>query len=400
MKTKLTYIGSVVPDEAKYINAAFSRAGNMCQLSLLKGFINAGLSDVKVISLRPVASYPRTRQIVYSLTRAWFDGLCLKLMPFINITPLKQLSAGLSALWYILREAWQKRCDCKHSVIFTYNISVPPGIFSLIGARLTGSKAIAMIYDICVPGETAPDGLINRIDHCLQRITLPLFDGLVVITDAIAIDYAPKLPCLRIEGGISRELISQYEAMAISTVKDSGLFLMAYAGTLDDANGIYEILEAFALIKGSTFRLHIAGAGPLEGFVKEAAVKDTRISYHGFIPFDDVLKLYAVADVLINMRLTQRISTRYFFPSKTMEYLASGVPLISTCPGNFEEEYGEFAYLLHKETPEALADLVVKVAALPREQRSARGKAARQYMTRYKTWDAQAARIVCFFDEI
>ncbi len=31
-----------------------------------------------------------------------------------------------------------------------------------------------------------------------------------------------------------------------------------------------------------------------------------------------------------------------------MEYLASGVPVISTCTGHVEEEFGAFTYLLRE----------------------------------------------------
>jgi glycosyltransferase involved in cell wall biosynthesis len=399
-RTTLVYVGSIVPDEAKYTNFAFSRAGNMCQLSLLKGFISAGFYDIKVLSLRPVASFPRSRQIIYPAAKILLDSIRLNFLPFINITPIKQLSVGLSALWHIARAAWFKNNNAQQNVIFSYNISVPPGIFALLGARVTGSKAVAMIYDICVPSETAPDNFFNRIDFWLHKKTLPLFDGLIVITDSIANDFAPNRPFLCIEGGISNDLISKYQAIAATAVKDNSCFTIVSVGRLDEINGINEILGAFTLIKDKEFRLHIAGTGPLETTVKRAAANDTRITYHGLLPFDKVLALYMSADVLVNMRLTQQISTRYFFPSKTMEYLASGVPLITTCPGNLAAEYGEFAYLLHNETPQALSQLIKMVAALPEQHRRERARIAQNFMAENKTWDHQAKRITRFLEEL
>ncbi len=52
------------------------------------------------------------------------------------------------------------------------------------------------------------------------------------------------------------------------------------------------------------------------------------------------------ADVLIDMRLTEALNTKYSFPSKLMEYLASGTPVITTCTGHVEEEFADIAYLL------------------------------------------------------
>jgi len=400
-KLSIAYIGSIVPDEPSFVNKAFSRAGNMCQLSLLKGLIKAELSPDKIFSLRPVVSFPGSSQLFCQPASAKLENnICLDFLPFINITPIKQLSLGIAVLLYLLRWCRKSKRSSQQRVICTFNISVPPGIFTLLGARLTGSKAVAMIYDICVPGETAPDNFFTRIDYWLHKKTLPLFDGLVVITDAIAKDFAPNVPSLRIEGGISNELISQYQSLAVTTSSNKNLFSIVAAGRLDEINGINELLDAFAMIMDTRFRLHIAGTGPLEKVVKVAAGKDSRITFHGFLAFDEVLKLYSSADLLVNMRLTQRINTRYFFPSKTMEYLASGVPVITTCPGNVAEEYSNFAYLLHDESPAALAAMMVSVAGISEEKRKERGHTAQCYMAEHKTWDAQAEKIAHFINSI
>ena len=42
----------------------------------------------------------------------------------------------------------------------------------------------------------------------------------------------------------------------------------------------------------------------------------------------------------------------------------SGVPVITTCPGNVAEKYGGLAYLLRDEAAEILADLMLKIDQL------------------------------------
>jgi glycosyltransferase involved in cell wall biosynthesis len=394
------FIGSIVPDELPYINKAFSRAGNMCQLELLKGFIKAGITPSAVLSLRPEVSCPKSHKVFFRSASAILENpIRLDFFPFINITPIKQFSVGVAAFFSVLFWGWRMRRSSQR-IIYTFNISVPPGIFLLVGAWLTRSKCVAMIYDICVPGETAPVTIFNKLDYWLHNKTLKLFDALVVITDAIARDFAPDVPFLCVEGGIKTELIEQYRDLEGLRNHNSDNFTMVAAGRLDEVNGIREIIAAFSLLKGERYQLHIAGTGPLEDFVKASAAHDPRIQFYGFIPFDEVLKLYASADLLLNIRLTQRINTQYFFPSKTMEYLASGVPVITTCPGNVAEEYADLAYLLNDEAPTALANLILKVEAIPTEQRFARASVAREYIFNHKTWDAQAVRISHFLRQI
>jgi glycosyltransferase involved in cell wall biosynthesis len=158
-------------------------------------------------------------------------------------------------------------------------------------------------------------------------------------------------------------------------------------GNLSELNGFKEIIEGFTQTKNPSYRLQIAGAGALQDKVAEAAKSDPRIEYLGQLPFVEVLELYKSADCLICMRLTKRVDSRYFFPSKLFEYLASGVPVITTRTGHVESEYQNIAVLLYEETAEALAHKMDEVAQLPLETRRTLGKAAAQYMRENATWD-------------
>ena len=395
-KIKLAYIGSIVPDEPAFQTPAFSRAGNMCQQNLLLSLVRAGLPPSIIISFRPEQSFPGGSRLGVGKEKiSASEGLNINLLPFINIIPLKQIMIGLGTLWSLLLWGWRNR-KAAHRVVYTFNISVPSGFFTLLGAWLTRSKVVAMVYDINVPGETVPFKLSWRIDYWLHKILLPRFDALVVIADPIIKDFAPKVPFIRVEGGIDDSLLCNSSEIVKARKNDESLFVVAFAGGLKDANGILEILEAFALTHGEQYRLRIAGTGPLEREVSEAAQNDARIEYCGYLSFDGVLALYDKADVLINMRPTKTLNTKYFFPSKLMEYLASGVPVITTCTGYVEQDYADFVFLLKDETPQGLASMIEYVASLEQNIRTDKGTEARNYVCSHKTWHVQGQRVVDF----
>jgi glycosyltransferase involved in cell wall biosynthesis len=104
--------------------------------------------------------------------------------------------------------------------------------------------------------------------------------------------------------------------------------------------------------------------------------------------------------VLLNIRLTRRIETTYYFPSKLMEYLASGAPVITTCPGHVRDEFSELAFLVEDESAEGLADVIRAVAAMPGTERDSRARKARAFMAEHRTWTAQAKRIVEFLKDL
>ena len=98
-------------------------------------------------------------------------------------------------------------------------------------------------------------------------------------------------------------------------------------------------------------------------------------------------------------RLTKAVDTRYFFPSKLMELLVSGTPVLSTCTGHVEAEYGHVLYLLREETPEALAVRIREIRAIDPAERQRLGLRARDFMLREKTWDRQGERLARYIRE-
>ena len=222
-----------------------------------------------------------------------------------------------------------------------------------------------------------------------------------MVSDAIARDFLPGRPYMRLEGGIRKDFLEQTDRRtgAASQCKKNERFVIVAAGCINEINGTHILLEAFAFLPGDRFRLRIAGWGPLQERVRKAALTDPRIEFLGLLPFEAVLEMYKSASVLINMRMTKKMNTEYFFPSKMMECLASGVPVISTCLGHVEEEFGSFAYLLKDETPQALADLIQTVAGLDPLERQQAGERARAYMSAHKTWETQTEKLSRFILE-
>jgi glycosyltransferase involved in cell wall biosynthesis len=395
----LAFVGSLVPDEPEFHNPAFNRSGNMFVTNLLLALQHAGLIPSLILSVPPLPSFPGSRRL-WSGKKVTSVANCLQIqrLPFLNITPIKQLSVGLFTIWGLLCWRWKTR-HIPHHVVYSFNLTVPPGLFILLGARLIGARAIVSLADINVPGETVPSSLAWKLDFWLQRQLIPNFDGTVAVVDEIMKDFAPGRPYIRVEGGITQEVLERTsDRFRIPKLMGSP-FTIVSTGSLNEINGIGVIMQAFALLEGDHYRLRVAGMGALEGAVKEAAAKDPRIEYCGFVSFEEVLALYNSADLLINMRLTKALNTQYYFPSKLMEYLASGVPVITTCTGHVEEEFGDFTFLLKDETPQGLADLIQCVATLKPAVRFDMGRRAREYMRANKSWDAQGMKIVEFIRE-
>jgi glycosyltransferase involved in cell wall biosynthesis len=396
----LAFVGTVVPDEPRYRTPAFNRAGNNSQHQLVKGLSAEGISDIEVFSALPIPAFPRSRKLWSTSAVEQLDpGIRVRLLAFPNVTPLKQILIGLGVLGGLAWWGWRKR-STNDRVVLTYNLSVPPGPFTWIGARLARAKAVAFVNDVYVSGVTVPGSTLRRFDVWLQRWILPRFDGHLVVSDDIAADFFPGLPYLRIEGGVAPAFF-EWTSRTHGTPREPGKpFVMVYAGELDQINGIPILLEALRISRRDNLRLRVAGAGPLLQVVQNAALQDSRIEYLGLLDHNAVAKLYASADLLLNVRLTKAIDTRYFFPSKLVEYLASGVPTLTTNVGHIGSEFAGTVYVLDDESPNGLAELLRHVASQEPDVRSARAQKARELAERHYSWKAQAARIAAYLRNV
>ncbi len=270
----------------------------------------------------------------------------------------------------------------------------------LAASMIMRAKLIASINDVHVPGITVSKTLLSRFDYYFQRLTIARLDGIVAVSDSIVSTLAPGRDFLRVEGGISKESERAEPINGDFDGDSTRAFRLVAAGSVDELNGVEEILEALSHIDRKNIEVIIAGAGPLVDHVVRASYKDSRIKYVGFLSFKEVLKLYQTADILLNIRITRRVNTDFFFPSKLMEYLASGTPVISTCTGHVESEFGSICYLLKDETPHGLARLIEQVLDIPRTDRQKVGRDARRFMLDQKTWPRQGQRVAEYIRKV
>ena len=388
----IAYVSLAVPDTPEFRNDALHTAGNIFMHNVLFGLRAAPCAEVEAFSGVPVPSFPRSRRVIVrtqSLEIA--PGITATGVPFVNITPLKQLSMGLSMLWHLIRWGLRERHK-KHRVVFSFNIQVPPLAFTLVAARLMRAKTMVWISDLNTPDRTARRSLLYRIDR-LETWLLKFVDGGIVIADRIGTDYLPGRAYIRVDGGVSRSLIEETGRLLAAQRLDEAHFTIVATGSLVAHNGVHEILTAFSQFEGSQYRLILAGRGPLEGEIRAAASRDPRIEFKGYLETQDLLALHATADVLVSMRITQSINTAYGFPSKTFEYLLSGVPVVTTATGHMKSEYGPYCFILEDESPEALAEMLRKIDCIAPAERRRIGLAARGFMVEHKAWEVQHKRI-------
>src|SRR5580765_4451451 len=138
----LAFVGAIVPEKPAFQTAAFSRSGQIYQREMLEGLRRARLPVSQIVSIVPVPSCPRSDRLWVSACREKImEGVEVRLLPFLNVSPVKQIMIGFLTVIELLRWGWRNR-GTPNRVVLTYNLTVPPGLFTLVGARLIGAKSV------------------------------------------------------------------------------------------------------------------------------------------------------------------------------------------------------------------------------------------------------------------
>lgn len=386
---RMLYLGAFDPSGQR--NAATSTASVLFQTNFLDALVESGFVLPDVRCYYPVASFPRGGLICLPRGDKMANGLRVRSLFHVNLGPLKILTLGLSSALAVL--GWGLRNRGRDRVVVSYNLNAPPAYFVGPVCRLLRIKFVPFIGDIYVPGEVVKDSLLRRIEFSAQKRAIPSADGLLVCNRAIVEDFAPGRSHVLVEGGVRQSHIG----FSHTGVDDE--FRIVFAGQLSELNGVRLLLDAMALVDDPDVRVTVMGGGQLEEMVRYVAKRDSRIEYLGLVDHERVLQEYSRADLLLNLRQTANQTHRYVFPSKVVECLSTGVPLLSTRTGHVESEFGSFVYLLDSQTPESLAAKLAEIKAMSLEDRRTFGLTAQGYVLREKTWEAQVKKIESYLRE-
>ncbi len=389
----MAFVGSLVPDVPEFAIPGFVRSGNLAQTGLAEGLSQAGL-QVIVWSGQPIAAFPKVKRLF--CPRRVLDlesGLRIITIPSPNILVLREVCRGGYIFFALL--AWAFRNRKKRRCIVTYNLYTPPIPFVFLAARLTRSRIVPALFDLGMP-----PGDLGRLRMAIYHVVewtaktlVPLFDGRIVVTERLARDYGRGKHALLVDGGITEQTVQRLFPLR-KPDPDRKQFRMLCAGGLWPGNGVELLLDAMRMLDDPDIELVFAGqGGRSREAVEEMAKLDRRIIYAGHLDHGALFRLYESADLLLNIRLTCRLNTAYLFPSKLLEYLATGKPVLSTAVAHAEREYGAYCFILGEETADALAAMIRRIRRIPAQDRYALGCRARAFMLANKTWKAQGVRI-------
>jgi len=345
-----------------------------------------------VINSLPVGIFPfQYRQLF--LRPGVHDGQSIRQLGCINLPWFKQKMRSRAAKKEIVRWAKsdpQNRCLLLYTQYLPYMEAVKKA-----KKQIPNLKAAVIVTDL--PNDfglsSGRTGLLKAIEYHRGEKSIELcrqMDGFVLLTEPMA-EVLPieNKPYVVIEG-----LITEGSALEAEIEKPAVL----YTGTLERDLGIGELLHAFE--KMPEYELWICGHGGMKEEIEACAKKHPNIRFFGFVSQNEAIALQTQATALINPRSSQGAFTRYSFPSKTLEYLRSGKPVLCYKLEGIPDEYDPYLNYIPENGSEGIRQVVKHIMALSKEERTAIGKKGRQYVLDQKNPAKQCARLVRLLREL
>ena len=392
---ELLFLGLLYPPERENeiknnskINA--SNASNIFQWNLLNGLSALLGSGLKVVNVLPVGTWPTSFQKIYLDDSNWqCRNVHGQEIGCINLPFIKQYQRFCKVKRQLKRDARST------SEILIYSAYMP---YLKAVYKLPSDVKITVIvtdlpefYDLAKT--TRLRKLLRNIQNRMIYKYLERVDRFVVLTDQM---YEPlhigNRPWLRMEGICD---INENQTAAALTDRKAIL----YTGTLNYQYGIKDLLSAFEMINLDNTELWICGSGEAENEIKNVAQKDSRIKFFGYCTQTEVTELRSKAAVLVNPRSDKGEYTKYSFPSKTMEYMASGKPVVMYKLAGIPDEYDEYLnYVQSSDRPTYQLMETLRAVLLNYGEALVKAEKARAFVHENKNSIIQAKKLVAFIE--
>lgn len=369
-------------------------AADALQKAFLRGFATASDTPLSVVNLPFVGSYPARYRLLRfpGWSGTYPAGVTVEGRPFLNLPIIKYLSRFRSALTG-LKAAIPPG---SRATVVIYSAHLP----FLAAARLLRRSRPGS--DLCLILPDLPEFMgvggrvyvfLKTIENILFRMLIADVDCFVLLTDAMGDRLGIPLARRVVVEGIFDPLEDE-DAATTPSERPADEFPILYTGTLAARYGVSDLIDAFEHLDRPEARLWICGDGDTRPRLEAQAARDARITYFGQVSRSQALALQRQAAVLVNPRRAEGEFTKYSFPSKTMEYLASGKPVVMHALPGVPNEYHDLLVIPRTQDAAGLAEVLDDLADRPAADLLELGRRGQAFVLNSKNPEKQVGKVI------
>lgn len=378
---KILYLPAMFDDDI--IEAYYDKgktpnyAANKYHQLLAEGFAKNGVSVEAYITL-PISRANSSRKCV-KWKKNKEGNYTKSYISYLNFPVIKHLMLGM--------KSFLKTLFASKSTVIVYDVLVMATSFGAVfAAKIRGLKCIGIVTDLPMFVDNSKKR--NRINHLL----IDMADGYILLTKQMNEKVNPKnKPHIVLEGHVD---MCMADVDRLNSASNKNVIM--YAGALYRKYGVANLVESFLQIAKDTEELHLYGNGEYVSELIEIAQNHPQVIYHGCCPNSEVVKAELNATLLVNPRTGEGEYTKYSFPSKNMEYMASGTPVLCAKLPGIGDEYDDYLYYFDFVSENGLSIALRKVLDQSSEELKLFGQNAKAFVLEEKNHIKQAGKIVQF----
>ncbi len=396
---KVIFITNVLPMK-KVDELKLSTAGPKFSLSICKEFNRLlGNDNFDIVSL---SRNDPSKKI--GGDKLWEDRKYYRLKS-VRYPIITHLIQGCDFVAYLFKRIKPNKLE-KRAVLLLNSpahISIPLVILKKI-CRL---KIFSITIDTPFTRENSFKGLSGFYNKCYFKaghLSLKAFNGILVHNKEalerlkLRIPYFVFLPGY--DEDLYKDLYCYHRNNSQPKKRESEKRKLAYAGTFISFNGISELLEAFVSLDKDLYELHFYGYGPLERKIREYCSVYPNIIFHGRIDNMRLLEELKNMDLLINPRLTDNRIKYFTFPSKIVEYILTGKPVLTTRFYTMPPEYLNFVHIITEENPTGIKDAIQNVFKFSEEQLQKKCERGIDFVKKHQNYKSIVAQMYNFISSV
>lgn len=342
-------------------------SANLFQQKLIAGFRQTR-SQVQVLSAPFIGAFPMASSIVQF---RGFTESCeeYEYVAFNNIWGLRNISRAAS-LKKAIRTFAQNPEDEKVILVYCPHT---PFLQAAVYAKKLDPRIRCCLYVPDLPEymnlaekRTLVYDIAKKYDIAVMKKLMEQMDGFVLLTeqmkDLLPVGDKPYM--------VSEGIIAEIPASAPVKADENDERYVVYTGKLNARFGVRDLIDSFAYLDDSKYRLILCGSGDCDDYAAEAARIDARILPQGQVLPEEAAAWQRRAAVLVNPRDGHETYTQYSFPSKNLEYLLSGKPVVAHRLEGMPEIYSDFLYEIKDDSDHAraIAEAILEAESATREE--------------------------------
>lgn len=366
-------------------------AANKLQWNIVKGLDKQNDVITGICNSLYIGSYPRRYKkcMIPTFRFKHNDHSDDVNVGFLNLTGIKMISRYYRCRHYI--KEWANKNTDEERVLLAYAMTIPfTNLCGYVTKKYPNIKVCLVVPDL--PEFMNPSGMSKRgIYSIAKKIAIKLMkynirnvEHYILLTESMRKWFKRDIKYTVIEG-----IADPLKEMPADIIRQNTIL---YAGGIRREYGVIDLVNAFMDLDAPEWELVIYGDGCDFDVVSKLANQDKRIKLMGSVANEVVVEHQKRASILVNPRRNQEF-TKYSFPSKVLEYMGSGTPMLAYKLDGVPEDYDEFYFHIPDED-NGLKEMLQYVVDLPEDLRNEMGNRAADFVREVKNPEYQCKKIV------